>query len=62
MSALLTPEQARARLNVGRNTIYSFLRTGRLKSIRFGRAIRVTESELQRFVNEAELRQSALKT
>lgn len=54
MSALLTPEQARERLNVGRNTVYELLRTGRLRSIRFGRAIRVTEGELERFVRDAE--------
>jgi excisionase family DNA binding protein len=52
--ALLTPEQAKERLSVGRSTIYQLIRTGQLRSVRFGRAIRVSESEIERFVREAE--------
>jgi excisionase family DNA binding protein len=47
---LLTPEQARQRLSLGRNTIYALLRTGMLKSVRIGRAVRVSEAEIQRFI------------
>jgi excisionase family DNA binding protein len=47
---LLTPEQARQRLSLGRNTIYSLIRRGALKSVRIGRAIRVSESEIERFI------------
>lgn len=47
---LLTPEQARQRLSLGRNTIYSLLRRGVLKSVRIGRAIRVSEAEIDRFI------------
>lgn len=47
---LLTPEQARQRLSVGRNTIYTLLRKGALKSVRIGRVIRVSEAEIERFI------------
>jgi excisionase family DNA binding protein len=38
---LLTPDEARAFLGVGRWTIYEAIRTGRIRSVRFGRRIRV---------------------
>jgi len=47
---LLTPEQARERLSLGRNTIYALLRVGSLKSVRIGRLIRISESEIERFI------------
>lgn len=53
---LLTPSQARERLNLGRNTVYELLREGRLRSIRVGRLIRIPEAEIDRFVGEAQAR------
>jgi len=46
----MTPEQARQRLSLGRNTIYALLRRGALKSVRIGRVIRVSEAEIERFI------------
>ena len=51
---LLTPAQARERLNLGRNTVYELLREGRLRSIRVGRLIRIPEAEIDRFIGEAQ--------
>ena len=47
---LMTPEQARQRLSLGRNTIYTLLRKGTLRCVRIGRAIRVSEAEIERFI------------
>ena len=47
---LLTPEQARQRLSLGRNTMYSLLRDGAIRAVRIGRAIRISDSELDRFI------------
>jgi excisionase family DNA binding protein len=44
---LLTPEEARQFLGLGRTGIYEAIRTGRLASVRFGRLIRVPRSALQ---------------
>lgn len=49
--ALLTPEEFRAGLDnaIGRNTIYSYLRAGKIKHVRIGRKILVLQSELVDF-------------
>ena len=47
---LLTPEQARQRLSLGRNTMYSLLRNGAIRAVRIGRAIRISDSEIDRFI------------
>lgn len=49
--ALLTPEEFRAGLDnaIGRNTIYSYLRAGKIKHVRIGRKILVPQSELVDF-------------
>lgn len=43
---LLTPGDARAFLQVSRNTIYELLRTQAIRSVRFGRLIRIPKSAL----------------
>ena len=43
---LLSPEEARAFLGLGRTTIYEAIRTGTIASVRFGRLIRVPRSAL----------------
>lgn len=47
---LITAEQARQRLSLGRNTIYALLRRGALRSVRIGRSIRISEAEIERFI------------
>ncbi len=49
---LLTPEQARQRLSLGRNTIYALLRNGSLQAVRIGRAIRISDAEIERFITQ----------
>lgn len=45
-------EEAAEILALGRSTVYELLATGQLKSIKVGRACRITASELDRFVEE----------
>ena len=42
----LTVEQTAAVLGIGRNTIYDMVRSGRIKSVRLGRKIRIPKSAL----------------
>ena len=39
-------------LGIGRNTAYELVRSGQIKSIRVGRNIRISKSELLSFLNE----------
>lgn len=50
----LTPEEVAERINVKPATVRGWLRDGTLKGAKFGRVWRVRESELQRFIREAE--------
>ena len=43
---LLTPEDARAFLQVSRNQIYHLLKTQAIRSLRFGRLIRIPKAAL----------------
>ena len=56
MARLFTPDQARApeRLNCGRTKLYELIREGKLRVVKIGRALRISESEIDRFVREAE--------
>ncbi len=56
MPRLLTPDQARApeHLNCGRSKLYELIQEKRLRVVKLGRAIRISEAELNRFIEEAE--------
>ena len=43
---LVTPEDARAFLQVGRNQIYELIKAGELRAIKFGRLIRIPKQAL----------------
>ena len=43
---LVTPEDARLFLQISRNTMYELLRTQAVRSVRFGRLIRIPKSAL----------------
>jgi excisionase family DNA binding protein len=45
---LCTPDDARAFLQVGRNTMYGLLKSGAIESITFGRLIRIPKNALLR--------------
>jgi excisionase family DNA binding protein len=47
---LLTPEQAAEALGLGRTLVYELIRTGRLTSVRIGRARRIPIASLEAFV------------
>jgi excisionase family DNA binding protein len=48
----LSVPQACARLGLGRTTIREEIRAGRLVVLRVGRAVRISEGELSRWVGE----------
>ena len=49
-SNLLTPEQVAGILQVHILTIYSYIRAGKLDAIRLGRSYRVTQRDLEQFI------------
>jgi excisionase family DNA binding protein len=44
--------EAAAILGLGRTTLYELVAAGSIRPVRLGRAIRITRSELERFVAE----------
>lgn len=48
---LLTVEEAARQLSIGRTKAYELISTGDLPSIRIGRAVRVSLSDLREWVN-----------
>jgi excisionase family DNA binding protein len=47
---LLTPEEVAERLRISRWTVMDYLREGRIKGRKIGRLWRITEEDLQAFV------------
>ena len=47
---LLTVAEVMDRLSLGRTTTYELIGSGELPSRRYGRAVRILESDLQRFI------------
>ena len=43
----LTPEEFRAYVSLGRNTVYELLRRNEIPHVRFGRTIRIPKAALQ---------------
>jgi len=48
---LLTPEAAAERLSVGRTTMYGLIASGRIQSVKIGRARRVLATALTEYVS-----------
>lgn len=49
---LLTVHEVARVLRIGRNTAYALVRSGRVRSLRIGRAVRVPKEALRRFLEE----------
>ena len=47
----LRVEELMPSLGIGRNTAYELVRSGKLRSIRVGRQIRIPKAEVLRFLN-----------
>ena len=47
----LRVEELMSILGIGRNTAYELVRSGKLRSIRVGRQIRIPKAEVLRFLN-----------
>ena len=53
MTRLLTPREVAAHLSVSPEKVYRMLQKGEMRPVRLGRAVRVTEGEVERFVRES---------
>jgi excisionase family DNA binding protein len=53
MEELLTPEVVAERLHVQRSTIMKYLRAGVIKGRKIGRLWRITEEDLQAYLEQA---------
>lgn len=51
-NAMLTPEQVAEYLQLDRETIYRYIRSGKLGAAKFGRAYRVSESDVATLVEQ----------
>ena len=49
-----TVEQVAELLHVGRDKVYSLLRTGQLRSIKIGKSRRITDEQLAEFISALE--------
>jgi excisionase family DNA binding protein len=52
LEPLLTVKQVAKYLSVDQVTVYNWIRSGKLKVIRFSNRVRVTQSEVERYVGE----------
>ena len=53
MDRLLRMSEVADRLQIGESTAYQLAREGKLPVVRFGRAVRVEETSLQRWLQES---------
>lgn len=51
MDRLYTPEEVAELLKVSRETVYNWLRSGKLQGIKIGHFWRISESELERLLS-----------
>jgi excisionase family DNA binding protein len=51
VTKILTIEEVVDILKVTRRTVYNYVKDGKLKAVKLGRVWRVTEEELDRFIN-----------
>jgi excisionase family DNA binding protein len=50
--ALLSPAEVAARLGLSRPHIYTLAAAGKIRSIKFGRAVRFDPKDVERFIRE----------
>jgi len=48
----LTPKEFADRLSISRWTVYAWIQTGQIQSVKIGRLVRIPESEVDRIVQE----------
>ncbi len=49
---LISPQAFADRLSISRWTVYAWIQTGQIKSVKLGRLVRIPESEVDRIVQE----------
>ena len=47
---VLTPDEVRQILDIGKNAVYDLLKTGKLQSIKIGKLYRIPKNYLQKFL------------
>lgn len=47
-----TPQEVSQKLRLNVNTVYEYIRMGKLRAARFGNRYRITEEDIQRFVEQ----------
>lgn len=47
-----TPQEVAKRLRLNVNTVYEYIRMGKLRAARFGNRYRITEEDMQKFVEQ----------
>lgn len=52
MDKLYTPEEVAEHLKVSRETVYNWLRCGKLQAVKIGHFWRISESELRRLLGK----------
>jgi len=50
---LLRPSEVARQMAIGRTTIYAHIKAGKLKTVRFGRTIRILKSSLDELLAQA---------
>ncbi len=49
-SNFYTPQEVAAKLRLTTNTIYEYIRMGKLRAVKFGNRYRITETDIESFV------------
>jgi putative molybdopterin biosynthesis protein len=49
-TSILTFEETRTRLRVGRSTMFRLMKSGELKSFKIGRSLRFAEEDVEEFI------------
>ncbi|GGA57897.1 hypothetical protein GCM10007416_33870 [Kroppenstedtia guangzhouensis] len=52
MSDIMTPAQVAKRLQVTERTVYKYLANGEMEAVKIGRVWRITEEQLQKFIQK----------
>jgi excisionase family DNA binding protein len=52
MKQLLSPAEVAARLSLSRPHVYALATAGKIRSIKFGRAVRFDPKDVERFIRE----------
>lgn len=52
VNVILTPEDVMERLDIGKNTMYSLLKSGEIKAFKIGRKWKIPSKELNAYIDK----------